>query len=353
MRLSRLSLALAVYATPTAAWAQVQLDLGSEQGDKIPGQLPGPGTFRVLILNKLPGEMYQYIVHGFVVDQPISPITLPQFKETKAGGNEGFAACADEDKARVAKAKTALHDAQDEATLTDPLKEANAIYKAGDKYGSCEGFEDLRALRLATEAVTDSYTVHRGQNLIVTVTRTAEGQPAKSWTKTFVGPSKGEWITTYGFSFVIDGFAPSATYTAEEDGNGGFVIQQDRTREHLKFVPSFFFTFVPSGPQNLRPAASGGLGFDLSNPIVFLAPGLVWNRNLTLHVGLAAAKVDRLLGRYQEGQIVATTLTPEQLRQQVYRLNPFVSVSFNFTSNPFAGTKAGAANASTESTSSQ
>jgi hypothetical protein len=63
--------------------------------------------------------------------------------------------------------------------------------------------------------------------------------------------------------------------------------------------------------------------------------GLNYNQNLTLHVGLAAAKVNRLLTRYDVGEEIGEDLTAQQLQERVYRINPFISLSFNFSTNPF------------------
>ncbi len=70
--------------------------------------------------------------------------------------------------------------------------------------------------------------------------------------------------------------------------------------------------------------------------MVALGPTLVYRRNLSLHIGVAAARVDQLLGRYTVGETITTNLTPEQLRESNYRLNPFVSLSFNFATSPFS-----------------
>jgi hypothetical protein len=162
-----------------------------------------------------------------------------------------------------------------------------------------------------------------------------------SWVVTFAGEDRGTWLMTYGFTYITDIFAENQAFSATATSTvGQYLVAQDRTNEKLSFVPTIMANWVPAKAMlggNFRYVLSGGLGFDVSNPVVVLSPvGLNWNQNLTLHVGIAAAKVNRLNGKYTVGQQIGENLTPEQLQSGVYRLNPFVSLSFNFSSNPFS-----------------
>jgi hypothetical protein len=241
-----------------------------------------------------------------------------------------------------------LRKIQDEQGVPGVVDYANAVIDGLTNEACKKGVMTLKQLIATTQATPKIQPVARGQDLLVTVVRQrTDKEPAKKWTITYHGRSRGEWLTTYGFSFLTDWpwGSLSQSFTAEETATQGqYVIEQDVTQEHLRFVPTVFFTWVPS-PSNISRNASlafsGGLGFDFSNPVVTVGLAWVWNRNLTLHAGAAATRVDRLLGRYAVGDIVSTNLTPSQLTTSAYRVNPMVSLSFNFSSNPFtSGTAA-------------
>ncbi|MGI9040565.1 MAG: hypothetical protein ACR2HK_05575, partial [Gemmatimonadales bacterium] len=200
------------------------------------------------------------------------------------------------------------------------------------------------ALRETIQRADEAISVPAGFNLTLVITRTntTDNTGVKNWTVSYTGRSAGEWVTTYGFTFLTDfpwGSSNESFLAAETATQGRYVIEQNSTRERLRFVPTIFYTWHPAA-GNISPGLSlgfsGGLGFDLSNPVVALGPTLVYRRNLSLHIGVAAARVDQLLGRYTVGEIITTNLTPEQLRESNYRLNPFVSLSFNFATSPFS-----------------
>ena len=103
-----------------------------------------------------------------------------------------------------------------------------------------------------------------------------------------------------------------------------------------------YFSWLPAGSSDRDFAfgLSAGLGFDLTRPVLLLAPSITYNQNISLHAGLVVLPQDRLKGVYVPGDTIKENLTPDQLREDVqksYGVNPFVAISFNFSSNPFGG----------------
>ncbi len=173
-----------------------------------------------------------------------------------------------------------------------------------------------------------------GERYVVEVSR-VEGDEALSWKATYTTGPRGRWLTTYGVGFLPD---QDEEFFTESRGDGTFAIQPKEPAGGLDFVPAIFFTWLPRKWENRNWAFSpvGGLGFDVSSPVVFLGGAAIFNQNLSVLAGAVFHQQKRLDGQYQVGQVVGEALTPDQLAVEPYHANFFFAVAFRFGSNPFS-----------------
>jgi hypothetical protein len=83
---------------------------------------------------------------------------------------------------------------------------------------------------------------------------------------------------------------------------------------------------------------SSGIGLDFSgNPAVYLGTGLALQGNLFVSGGAVVKRIELLNGRYQSGQQVPSLLGDDQVNAKVWKLRPYVAISWRFASNPFGG----------------
>lgn len=290
----------------------------------------GAGPFQLAVANRLTNAKFVYSVDVRIENDVIAALDLPISKPFKV--SELPDTCS----AALAAAKASLAQITDERVLPHERDTTMARVKRA-------GCDSAAQAVLRDDPLTEELgEVGTGQSVIATVIRTIRnGTKVDSvrWSLTFSGQPRGSWRTGYGFAFIWDAFSRNRSYSAMETSVATkYVVHEDARREPLTFVPSVFFTWLSnrSERRGLSYVASGGLGFDLTSPVVMIAPvGLNFNQNLGLQIGIAAHKQTRLFGRYEVGDPLSSNLLPEQLQHGVYRVNPFVSLSFNFSTSPF------------------
>ena len=157
----------------------------------------------------------------------------------------------------------------------------------------------------------------------------------KEWKYVYKTPSRGKWVTSYGFSFITNVFDEEKEYFSKANDTA-FVITRKIGNKKLNFAPSVFFTWMPSKclNENFSFNFTGGLGFDLEAPTVFLGGSVFYNQNLSLVLGLTAHQQHYLNGQYSPNEIINENLSKEQLHEKLYTINPFFSLTFRFKENP-------------------
>jgi hypothetical protein len=328
-----------------------------DAGKPLTNVLPRTGRFFVAVVNWLPNPDYKYSILIHISARPIPPITLPTFAQSAsvildslviadslAGASEmaertPSAACI-----TMTQDTTALLGLGDEKDVPKALAKAAKDTMGGGTSTCPSTAMNLRGLMLATQVQsTENPVITPGYDLSVTIIRSGKTpSDTKSWSLTYTGTDRGSWVTTYGFAYIVDAFSQDESYTAKQIGTTAtYRITKDAHRGAMNYVPTIFFSWQPSKANmsgDLSWVVSGGLGFDLSNPVVELAPlGFSWNRNLTLHLGVAVAKLGKLQGQYSPNDTIMTNLKPDQLTHSVYALNPFIALSFTFNKSPFGG----------------
>jgi hypothetical protein len=361
--LARLSFMIAPCLIAGALRAQdITLDLSTLDAGKTSTQpLPRTGTLTVSIANALPNTAYSYQTQYHINEHAIPPLTV-DFKnaiplaDQSEGSREAFKAtyavpllngeCSDPKRDSLTAAVVALEAVTDEQKVPDILagklvqsvdtvKDLALAGKCGEQ--ATKAMNDLR--RTAFSVPGSGPKVSAGQDLVITVSRFKAGKSDKTWTATFEGQDRGKWQMSYGFGFVYNQWSPSNTYTSKEVTGvaNTYTVTNTHNPERLSFFPTIYYGWIPSGSgiHGWQPAWGVGVGFDLSNPAIFPSFDLVYNKNVTLHLGVAVAKVNKLRGQYHEGDTIKTNLTPDELVQSVYRINPSFAISLNTVSDLF------------------
>jgi hypothetical protein len=223
------------------------------------------------------------------------------------------------------------------AAQTEP-QVATLVQKARDDGATlCSSDEDqLKLNQQIDEKTTHTFravVLQPGERLVVEVSR-IEGEKTLLWKTIYTTGPRGRWLTTYGVGFLPE---EDEEFFTQSVGGDQYEIRRKESKGGLDFVPAIFFTWLPRKWENRNWAFSpaGGLGFDVSNPVVFVGGAAMFNQNLSFLAGGVFHKQKRLDGQYQEGQMVSESLTPEQLETAPYQINFFFAVAFHFGSNPF------------------
>lgn len=185
----------------------------------------------------------------------------------------------------------------------------------------------------------DVAVMRPGQDLKVQIVRGGEeGQSGIVWTTIFDAGSRGSWNISLGFGIpiLVDGHR---RYGMRHDSVESYRIVSLQDDERFELIPAAFFHWVPSANElsDWSWSVIGGLGLNFDSPVLFLGGALTYNRNITLSAGGVAHQVKRLNPKYIIGDVLPIELDEEQLHAFYYRINPYVSVTFQLSSNLFGG----------------
>jgi hypothetical protein len=284
----------------------------------------------VEIRHRLPRGRYNIEVLRQVIEIPAFDVA-----KIRTGDEKGPRLASCDAKGQFERARTDLAEAKDERLVPTHVSALNALIAA---FPSCQVEIDKSQLLIAqtTETVAQHVSLPEGMELIVRVQR-LEPVPLQTWEKTFSTGERGRWMTNYGFGFIPSRDRRYFSESSETEA-GKFTITRERDRRGFDFTPSVYFTWVATKMllQNVAWGLTGGLGFDLANPVIFVAPTATYNWNLSLMLGLSMHKERRLRGRYHAGQSIGTNLSNEELTDDSYRPAPFVGFAYRFGSNPFS-----------------
>jgi hypothetical protein len=324
MTLAGLSLALSMGAAE-AATQQLRADLATDPGTQQIVQV-APGDYTVLIVNKVPKAAYSVQVE--VDNTAVPPLTAPAFLVREVPISPECA--------QLEKDTASINKSDDEKSVAAPVADIGQILQAKTCTLPQTVADAMSAVAHTLQAVDGiTYTLDNGQDLKVTVTRT--GAPAKTWTFIFRTPSLGNWFSSYGFVFTPN--RDERYFSQLKPGSTNrYIITREAANSGSDFSPSLFYAWLPTSRENkaLSLGASAGLGFDQSNPIVFVGPMLTYHQNISLVAGLVFQKQKRLNGMYTRNQEIGENLTGDQLTEQTYKPNVFFGLSFRFSANPFA-----------------
>ena len=302
----------------------------SDPGTTQTLSVPAGNPLQVKIVNKLPGADYSpsLVIRNVAVPElpTITGLAVPA---------SGKASNLDEKCKDLKDLRAATKEAAVPGLIT-------ALEKAiRDHKQQCSEAKDEAAKVIAKTKIAFDETFHLqpGQELVLTLERKAgnpNGVKKAVWTFVWTTGPRGEWHASYGFGFFKADDEKFFTRPGEEDGT--FVIHQEADRHDLAFAPAVFFTWARESKksEDWDYGPAGGLGFDLSKPVVFAGWQWTYNQNYTLNLGLVVRPETRLDGQYEVGQVLKEALTPDKLEDDSsYGVAGFIGVSFRFGKNPF------------------
>ena len=323
---------LFLVTVPAVVGAQdLVIDLAKQPAGKGIIRTIEPGEYSIVLLNRIPDRDYFVNVEREYIPVPKLDLKFETLDTGTSRGDEGSPIC-------TAPQDQIKKEFQGVASEKEVPTKALEIVKDAQ---SCE--EPVQAIvrqiieKLTTLPIGGRYQVRRGERLVVVIDRPDAGTDGdKTWTSTFTTGSRGQWRVAYGFNFIPD---QNETYHTQQSGGdpNEFVIVKDEDRSGIDFAPSIFFSWYPNKDRSKK-WSSGlvtGLGFDFSNPVVFVGYGATLHENVTFTGGVVAHKVTVLAGRFEEGQVIGENLDNSQLTEETYAVNAYIGVAFRFSANPF------------------
>jgi hypothetical protein len=307
----------------------VVIDLAEQQeGTTLvrPLAVRDEATVSVRIINSIPRGIYDVVIQ---IDQVgMAPITLD--RGTTAAMRDGASALSN----YYGTALGRLDTVRDERSL--PALRGEIESQLSIVGGNGVLLDSLS--RLTTYQVPGPVTVRPGERLLVLVRRKSiDGERERTWTSIFTTGARGRWLVSLGFGLPIL-LNREREYFTVRDTADDFIIHKKDGDQSIKVVPALFFHWLPRGGEQseLSWSLMGGLGFDMRNAVVFLGLSVTYNENITIALGGVAHRLRQLNGRYSEGGRIREDLDEDQLHEEVYRINPFIGLSFRFSENLLA-----------------
>lgn|GEM_PF-1875980 len=253
----------------------------------------------------------------------------------------------------------AYHQIKSELDLKDFMQNAER-----NKENYTDEFMDIMG-SINRQQIYESYYVVPGDEISIIVSRSekVEKKYANGTTKTveeevlkhevkIIRKKPGRWDASSGFAFIPDVFRNEVFgigkrdnnlyYVSEEDSSSTLARQNETARLH--FSPAVFFSFFPRyrKGKTWNHSLTAGMGLDLSElkldlskPVLFLGYNIAFHENISFSLGLSAKKYHFLKGEYECGQEVSTDLEFDDLHDERYRINPFVSLNIRFRKGLF------------------
>lgn len=178
-------------------------------------------------------------------------------------------------------------------------------------------------------------SISKGQVLTIKITRTGNNE-TKVWEYIYEAPERGRWITSYGFNYVSYLFSKPDNYFLKQVDTT-FQITEGTTRDWFDVNPTVMFSWLSSNNElsNWNFSLTGGLGLNIQDPSVLIGAGLLYNQNIGINIGITGHRLQKLHSKYTPDEIIKENLEPDQLHQNVLRVNPYINFSFRFSENPF------------------
>ncbi|MCG6186843.1 hypothetical protein [Maribellus maritimus] len=309
----------------------LKLNLGEDEGTVI-SKRGNLNCDVILLENVVAGFEYSIDIEKTV--ELLAPLSQPP----KSGGSgAGPESPCDDLQEKIDTVLNFQRSDKKNRTEKDLSKLVDDLKKELDK----EDCNDISTINLAKESISmttksrpENIRLVAGEKLTIIITR-----DDKTWTFVFKGEQRGQWVASYGFGFTPKSLERSTYFLRQQEDTTTFqLFKADKAEAlDLSYVPAIFYSYFPA--QNFSRAVNhsvtAGLGFDLVAPVAFFGYNVMFNHNVGLSAGVAFQQQNKLKEQYYEGQIISTDLDKDQLHDQIYRPNFFLSINFRFGENPF------------------
>lgn len=191
------------------------------------------------------------------------------------------------------------------------------------------------ALAAPSEMLSQPHRITPGSTLKVTLTKVDGSDNPKTWTLSLRVERRWEWTPSYGFMFIPNN--DDRFYQAANPDGDGFVLREKDDSLGFDFAAAVMYTYrkrLDTEKWWCSLGVTGGLGFDLSDPVVFAGVTYPATTNIGLHAGVVMHKQKRLRGEYDLESIVNDQLDEDQLHEKTYEPNWYIGLSFRFGSPP-------------------
>src|SRR6185437_10495151 len=321
-----------------SAQQQLDLDLAQEASGAQILQSIAPGTYVVRIHNTAPKNDYSISVVLKTI--PIVGLASPGSLGTKKVEN-GTCKNLTDSADKLAQTTDEQEVPRDVARLRAILDTARGMVP-GDPDLNCSDVSIATDLLSRTERTTApaTWVVRSGQSLDLIVTRNGKGDVLqRQWTKTFTTGSVGGWHYSYGYMFPIQGGLRGRTvswaphYFAQKSGTQ-YVIAHEPTRDRISYEPIAMVSFTKTQNENAECDRGwmAALGLDVANhPLAAFGYGWTYYQFLHLSLGAVVHREARLKDQYHVGDLVANSLSTDDLTQGGPKLRMFISLGVRFT----------------------
>src|SRR5437773_2164825 len=193
-RVSVILVFAALASSGIAAASDYPFDLATHPGGEVNVSI-SPGRIRPVILHRLPGRQYNVQVVRETI--PVGPLGLPSGITIPAG------AAIDPECLKLKADFDKIAAPTDEVGVGKAATDISALLSETKCVGQTKDLVAAALAKYANSLPFDEYAVGAGQLLRIKVERLdAKGQPEKTWTLTLTTGARGEWLTTYGLTFV-------------------------------------------------------------------------------------------------------------------------------------------------------
>lgn len=284
-----------------------------------------------------------YTVDGVANDNPLPPLTPPN-----AANPQNLTGAID----RIGGEDVAQPDpCGDLKKLMDTTIYESVVNKFFARAVGITGcdFETVNRGRTSLKYNSGTPTSLHNGSLEITITNP---YTHKSWKFTFTAKGEGKFLTTYGFTFIPLIFGKPHTYYAQQQPiptvaagqpapTPTYIITENSTEDHINYAPTVMFHWLQFKKDKYSVSWTAGLGLNLASsnnntisPLAFMGGSVLFHQNIGLSIGLAGHTVSQLQGNYNTNIPITTNLSATDLNRQTIVANPFVSITFRFSSNP-------------------
>lgn len=183
------------------------------------------------------------------------------------------------------------------------------------------------------------------QVITVTVTKvTKEGAPVEGgrWTFVLKTPEKSRWLVHYGLTYTSSLISKTKNYfsMADTTAPNKYTITRENDEgpkpwENISATINFTYPFhaKPKGVDGGFTAGFGlSAGFELSGQAGL---SMIIGDNVILGTGIVMMQKYKLMGTFQEGQVIKDNLAFTSLHHKVWVPELYVTLGFRFGKNPF------------------